>query len=291
MFVPSEFKKVIDVKNLDNIKQSYLNILSQVVMQYISDKNLFEFKNFFATYCDEYVLNTNCHNDIFLTLYLMIDQPLNYKPNIKTKKRKSNKITIPELYMPLDKILDELFGIIAKTFNSTNLIWKTSNMISIKSSIENDFSNVDAIYINIIPCLVYHNKDNKCGVIYPKNGEVEIEYPDILIENFNKKNKQTKDLYRQIIVMFKNILLKDEKITTLPSEIIETILYNVPNKLFVNDQKDTLINIINFIRNHNLQDFNTIDEQDKAFTSRYRSMSPYYVKHILKILEKFLANN
>jgi hypothetical protein len=122
-----------------------------------------------------------------------------------------------------------------------------------------------------------------------KNGEIEIEYPDLLVKNFNKKNKQTKDKYRQTIVIFKNILLRNEKIDNLPSEIIETILYNVPNSLFEDDSQSSLIKIINFIRNNSLQDFLTIDEQDKAFTSRYRSMSSFYVKHILRIIENYLS--
>jgi hypothetical protein len=89
--------------------------------------------------------------------------------------------------------------------------------------------------------------------------------------------------------MFKNIILKDNKIKDLPFEIFETILYNVPNGMFIDDSKQTMLNIINFIRNNPIKNFKTIDEQDYAFSSIYRSMSLFYVKHITKQIEKYLS--
>ena len=111
----------------------------------------------------------------------------------------------------------------------------------------------------------------------------------LLLKNFEKKNKQTKDKFRQYILIFKNILLKNDKIDYLPSEIIETLLYNVPNKMFENDDKQSVINVINFLRNNPLKSFKTIDEEDFAFSSLYRSMSPIYSKHIIRIIENYLS--
>ena len=74
----------------------------------------------------------------------------------------------------------------------------------------------------------------------------------------------------------------------MPSEIIETILYNVPTQIFINDSYDNMIKIINYIRNMSLKEIKTLDEEDFALTSIYRSMSPFYVKHINKIIEKYL---
>ena len=195
---------------------------------------------------------------------------------------------MPELYNPLDKIKEELYQIFVNYLDSNCLLWQSNNTISIRTAIP-DANDNEAFYINIIPTIAQYNDNNNIGFMYEKNGEIEIEYPDLLVKNFNKKNKQTKDKYRQTIVIFKNILLRDKKINSLPSEIIETILYKVPNSLFEDDSQSSLIKIINFIRKNNLQDFLTIDEQDKAFTSRYRSMSSFYVKHVLKIIENYLS--
>ena len=92
-----------------------------------------------------------------------------------------------------------------------------------------------------------------------------------------------------IVVILKNILLKDKDIQRLPSEIIETLVYNVPNSMLKSDDINSLINIINFIRNNPMRDFRTIDEQDYAFSSLYRGMSAFYSRHILKIIEKTLT--
>ena len=109
--------------------------------------------------------------------------------------------------------------------------------------------------------------------MYKKNNGIEIEYVDQAINNFNNKNKKTKDLYRQTILIFKNLILKDKNIKTLPREIIETMHHNVPNEMFKDDSQSTMINIINYVRNNSIKQFKTIDEQDKAFVSIYRSMS------------------
>lgn len=288
MFIPNDYKNLIEIKQNKSYRLAFLEIIQNTLDKFIQDKNMFSLDDFSLIYSDEFVLRTNCHKDIFSTLYILIDQPLNYKPDLvssKNKNKKSNKITMPILYNPLEKIKEEIYQLLVNFLDSNCLLWQSNNTISIRTAIGEN----EAFYINIIPTIVYYNSNNILGFMYEKNGEVEIEYPDLLVKNFNKKNKQTKDKYRQTIIMFKNILLKNPKFTNLPSEIIETILYNVPNSFFENDSQNTLINIINFIRNNNIQDFLTIDEQDKAFTSRNRSMSSYYVKHILKIIEKFLT--
>jgi len=126
--------------------------------------------------------------------------------------------------------------------------------------------------------------------ILSNNNDVQIEYPKLFIDNFNKKNQETNDKFRQIVLIFKNILLKDPKIKNLPSEIIETLVYNVPNNMLEKDDRQSILNVINFIRNNPLKSFKTIDEQDFAFASIYRGMSVIYCKHILKIIEHYLTN-
>ena len=292
MFIANDLKKLTDIENIDTYRENFVNILFSTVETYIEDKSMFYIDNFSAIYCDEYSLRTNCHSEIFSTIYLAIDQPLNYK-EIKIKSnnaRKEQKVEKPELYLTLEKIREDLIIILASKLDSNNIIYPTKYGFILRSSIESN-GKTQVLFFNVLPCLIRYNSNNNMGIMYYSNSDIQIEYPDMLINNFNKKNKQTKDLYRQLVVMFKNILLLDEKIETLPSEIIETILYNVPNELFINDNIDTLLNIVNFIRNHNLKDFNTIDEQDKAFTSRYRSMSSIYVKHILKKIENYIVKN
>lgn len=296
MFIPNEFKKIEKVEHISDIRESFFYILSKVVEDFIVDKSMFSMDNFSATYYDEFTLETNCHKDIFNTIYLEINQPLNYKLldkkiSKKSKSKKTEKLRFPELYINIDTVLQSLFELFIQNLDANNIVWLDEYSVNIKSTISDDNNQVINYYFKIIPGITYHNKDNINGIMYQKNGGIEIEYPRLSIEKFNDKNTKTKGKYRDLILIIKNILLQNKEIESLPKEIIEILLYNVPNSMFKSESKATIINIMNFIRNNNIKNFKTLDEQDLAFTSIYRSMSQYYVKHIIKLIEKYLANN
>jgi len=291
MFVENELKKIENVDNINDARGAFLDILYDVVVETISDKTMFSIDDFSAQYYDEYVFETNCHKDVFSKIYLEIDQPLNYKmlsENVKKKK----KFSFPELYITIDEYLDCLFETFLRHLDSNNLVWKDDHSINIKSTVNVENDQVSHFYFKIVPCITHFNSNNKHGVMYKKNGGIEIEFPQLSVENFMNKNILTSDAYRHTILIFKNILLKEKNITTLPSEIIEIMLYNVPNEMYLSgtDNK-SLINIINYLRNNSIKNFLTLDEQDQAFTSSFRSLSLIYVKHVIKLIEKFLLNN
>lgn len=294
MYIANELKKLEPMKDLKTIRENFMGILYNVVTEFISDKTMFSIDNFSGVYYDEFSIKTNCSKDIFNTIYLEIDQPLNYKiidSKIKKKTINKDKIIFPELYMPLETITDSMYDLFINNMDQNNIIWQDQYSINVKAIVNDDSGETINYYFKVIPCITYFNKNNKHGVMYKKNNGIEIEYPELSIKNFNKKNKSTKSTYRDIILIFKNILLKQKNIMSLPKEIIEIILYNVPDKMFVNDTKTTLINIVNYMRNNSIKNFTTIDEQDLAFVSIYRSLSHIYVKHILKLIEKYLALN
>lgn len=291
MYIANELKTTEELMFLDDVRESFTESLFEIIRRYFSDKTMFSMDDFTIHYLDEYIINTNCNKDIFSTVYIEINQPLNYKPNTTIKKRKNpDKYVIPELYLPLSEIKKGLTDTILKYFDSNNIVWQEKYSICVKSSVLFDDVSQN-YYFRIIPAFTYYNKENVRGLVYYNNNEVQIEYPSKFIENFTKKNKQTKDRFRQTVLIMKNILLKEKDITHLPSEIIETLIYNVPNNLLTGDDKQSLLRIINFIRNNPLKDFRTIDEQDYAFSSIYRSMSMIYSKHILKIIERYLTRS
>lgn len=289
MYIANDLKKEFNIPKIDEYREYFVDTLFEIVDNFIADKPLFSMENFSVIYSDEYSIKTACHDEIFSTIYLEINQPNNYKPpKIKLNQKKKDKIEIPELYMPLEDIRKGIYQSAVSYLDGNNLIWLEKNSICIKATIYDSDIGIQPYYFRIIPCLTYYNKDNVRGVMYYTGNEIEIEYPSLTLQNFDTKNNLTDDLYRQTILIFKNILLKEKNIDRLPSEIIETVVYSVPTEMFINDQYDTMINIVNYLRNKNVKDYKTIDEEDYAFTSIYRSMSLFYVKHILKIIEKYL---
>lgn len=292
MFVANQLKNIVEKVNIDEYKNSFIDTIRNVVEIFISDKNMFNLSDFSVIYFDEYTLNTNCNKEIFSTLYLEINQPNNIKiQKVKSIPKAKDKIQMPELYLSLEEIQESLFQCFVGYLDNNNIIWKDQNSICIKTTIYDEIHGIDNYYFRIIPCLTYYNQDNVKGIMYKSNGGLEIEYPELAIDNFMTKNELTDDLFRQVILIFKNILLKEKTIEKLPSEIIETIVYNIPTEMFLNDSKETLLNMINFLRNNSIKDFQTIDEQDKAFVSIYRSMSLFYAKHVIKIIEKYLLKS
>lgn len=292
MYIANELKKMENKINNDEIRDAFYQSLIDCVHIFFKDKDMFDDENFGLFYYDEYELKTNCHKDIFNTIYLEINQPLNYKLKLKSKPaKKKNKVEVPELYLNLTQIKKGLFDTFVHYFDNNTIVWQTKYGVSIKSTVKFEDDIIETYYFVVIPVLTYYSPENKRGILYYSNNEIQIEYPLTSIENFNIKNEQTNDLFRQTVLIFKNILLKEKDIEQLPFEIIETILYNVPNSLYISDNKNDILKIVNFIRNNPLKDFKTIDENDFAFSSLYRSMSIYYVKRVLKIIENYLNRN
>lgn len=290
MFIANDLKREYDLPKIFEYRENFVDVIFEIVSRFIADKPMFSMDNFTLIYNDEYAMGTACNRDIFSTLYLEINQPNNFKVKkvVATKHKKKERVEIPDLYMSLEDIRKGLFETAVQYLDGNNLIWLDKNSLCIKSTIYDEDYGITPYLLRVIPCLTHYNKNNERGVMYYVGNQIEIEYPLQTLENFANKNTITDDLYRQTILMFKNILLRDKDIETLPSEIIETVLYNVPTEMFVDDSYKTILSIINYLRNKNVKDYMTIDEEDFAFTSLYRSMSLYYVKHILKIIEKYL---
>ena len=141
--------------------------------------------------------------------------------------------------------------------------------------------------------MLYENNKNEKGIMYYNDDKFDIEilYPKQYLKNFKKKNKATNNLYSDTVNIFKNIFMEEKKELSVPFEIFETMLYNVPNQLFTSLQIKDLCRIVNHLRNKNLNQFITIDEQDFAFSCKYKTMSAIFFKHSLKVIEKFLNDN
>lgn len=289
MFVANSLKNEYETPLIDEYRESFVELIFQMINKYIADKPLFSIDDFSVIYNDEFSMGTACHGDIFSTMYLQVNNPSNYKIHkITTRKKNLKKIEIPELYTSLEDIKKGLFECLVSHLDGNNLVWVEKNCVCLKATVYDNDIGIMPYYLKIIPCLTYYNKNNVRGIMYFYGKDIDIEYPDIALNNFHNKNELTDDLFRQTVLIFKNILLKEKGIERLPSEIIETVLYNVPTEMYVDDSYQTILNILNYLRNKNIKDYVTLDEEDNAFVSTYRSMSTYYVKHILKIIEKYM---
>ena len=265
--------------------QAFQEMIEELLPDFFSDKPLFKKENISLYFYDEYVLNTCVTEKSVPTLYLEINQPDNVKKWIKKK----NRHTYPELYTTLNTLRDNLFEYFVKNFDDNSLLWQDKYGINFSLNLydEDDVRNIN---FRLVPCITYINEKDQKGIMYfnEKERDVIIDYPKLSIKNFKKKNKKTLGIYKEYCVIFKNIFkaIKNEKV--LPSEIFETILYNVPDFFFENYTVENLSKIITYIRNSNVLNYLSMDEQDFEFVTAYRPMNLIYVKHVIKKIEGYV---
>lgn len=278
--------------NMEQVFEQTQGFIEYAVVEYFKDKSLFNIPDDFTLYSfDELLLGTNTCEDMTTTFYLVINQPKNFKePGVQNKKKMK---IVPETYLTLKEIKEGLFASLVQTFSDNTLIWQDKYSLNINSNYSINDNETRNYYFRLIPCFEYKNADGNIGVIYYSDNEreVEIEYPTIAYENFIKKNEETDGAYLNSILIFKNIFAKQEKTLTLPFEIFETILYNVPNNLLSTNFTHSALQIINYLRNKSTRDFITLDGQDNAFTSIYRSMSALYARKVINVVSSFIKNN
>ena len=173
------------------------------------------------------------------------------------------------------------------------MIWQDKYSINFAINVFNENNEKFTHYFNLIPCFTYTNENNISGIIYYSNDKslIEIEYPKLSIRNFNLKNKSTNDLFRQYIILFRNAYMIEKNEKDLPFEIYEILLYNVPDSYFTDLNYETILNIINYIKTCGIQSSKTIDYQQEAFKSKYKSLSSLYASMAIKKINKFFNKN
>ena len=86
MYIANELKQTKPVYELDAVRASFMDNLFEIVEKFFSDKSLFSPEDFTFYINDEHILNTDCNDNIFTCIYMEINQPNNYKPDLKKKK-------------------------------------------------------------------------------------------------------------------------------------------------------------------------------------------------------------
>lgn len=283
-------KKTLLSEKFDDEKQlileNFKDIIDEMIDDYFYDKDLFSSENIKTYYYDEYKLGTNVCLDTPATLYIEINQLNNIK------KFKDNAI-VQDRYLTLKKIKDDLMEISISNFDNNTLIWQDKYSLNFAINVFDEEGNKTTHYFQVIPCFTEINENNVSGVIYYTNDKVlvEKEFPKLSIRNFKIKNKTTNDLFRQYILLFKNAYKIDKNEKLLPFEIFEILLYTVPNSYFTDFNDTTIIKILDYLKNCGIKLAKTMDEQQDAFKSKYKSLSSIYASMVIKRLIKILSNN
>lgn len=111
------------------------------------------------------------------------------------------------------------------------------------------------VEVSIFP--VFISSQNEIGIYNIRNKKRQVVNFRYRYENLDKKNSKTKNIYKLIIRIFNNLYYNVYKY--VPNQIfVESLIYNVPNEYFSSDIYNTMIKIVNFLKNSAMQNFVSI---------------------------------
>ena len=292
----SEYKKLIDIC-FEEISQKFSDI---------SYKDCYR-----SYYVDQYELHSNISDNVINTLYIELKMP-----KYSIDKNQQNKI----LASKLSTIKNELFNLLITKSDKDTLLWETQYGIrmtycqELSNDVEqqkttkktkkkggfaakilfgkdenNSPKTIGLFNCDLIIGVSFKNKNNKYGLktFGTSSKDIIVNYPILTLENYVQKNYKTKDNFERYALLLKHIIGNSKLVN---GDIIEMMLYNVPNEIYQQYSKTGLRNIINYLRNFAASDYITIDEQNNSFTSNLKQYSIIDAKEIIKTMEKYYIN-
>lgn len=275
-----------ELQQADAIRENILQRFRQIVKEYIADKPMFKPSDINLYFYDSYSFATNVSVPSTLHLYITFKQTKNITVTTLTNKNKTTDI-VEELYLPLAQIKEDLYQICLSVFSNQILVGKTKHGIVLES--HEDMTDM-MFFVKIFPSIEYKNQNGISGALYyaEPNNQVILDYPKLALQNWQAKNKATNNGATQYAVLFKNLFMQKKSIGQLPTEIFETLVYNVPNKMLMTQDLNQAKEIIDYLKKSPKREMITIDEQDAAFATSYRAFSILYVKHAISQIQKQL---
>lgn len=293
MIQTNEMKKIVVKPDHNEYLEIIKDHIKTIIKNEFADSQIMQSSNLRFYYYDEYALETNVIENTYATLYIEINSKNNIK-ELNKKNRSNKKLFVPNYYLELKDIKTRLYEAMLNYFDENCLFWLDKYSIRSIFNIAISSDETKNYQFRFLPCFSYINEEGVSGVIYfdDKKNEIEVEYPNRSIVNFKEKNIETNGAFREAVVIMKNIYRKSQQITEyLPFEIFEILLYNIPNNLFKINFNQSVLGLLNYLRNKNLKDFISLDDQDKAFTSQLKSLSLLYAKRVINIIEKYIQKN
>lgn len=153
----------------------------------------------------------------------------------------------PNYSLNVSDLRDEVYNKINHKFNFS--LSKGSKTIKYAG---NDYY----LPVDLVPCGRYSGVeigDNGIAIYDHDDGKTYINYPRLHIKNSETKNGRCYGYYKKTVRMFKHAKEKllDQHLLSYsgiaPSYFVECLIYNVPDNLFVKDNYDSFLNVLNWL--------------------------------------------
>lgn len=114
-------------------------------------------------------------------------------------------------------------------------------------------------------------------------------FPKLHCDNLAKKNEETDGKFIKMVRVFRNIRdiliansVIDDKFA--PSYFLECLLYNIPNKIYEGKMSNTMLKILNYLINCNLNKFVCAHEQFKMFGNNSDAWTIYKARSFINLM-------
>lgn len=185
----------------------------------------------------------------------------------------------PYYSLRVNELRDEVYNQMNHKFNFS----LTKGSKTIKYS-----GNQNYLPVDLVPCGRYSGislGDNGIAIYDHDDGRTYINYPKLHIKNSEHKNGNCSGNYKKTVRMFKNakeqLLARNLLMysSTAPSYFVECLLYNVPDRLFVNNNYDTFKNILTWLdqNKYRLSDMKCPNGKHFLFEEGFVSFNNQYV--------------
>ncbi len=305
---------------LEYFRDEYKALIDECFEEILQNSNDIKYsKDYRSYYVDQYELHNNISENIVNTIFVELKLP-----KYSSDQDQNNKIIAEKLKL----INNKIFNLLIHKSDKDTLLWHDQYSIymtycqelsSDNNTAQSKFdgkknkvkkrglaakilfgkeqNTTEGTTIGVFNCQLiigvsFRNKNYKYGLKTFGNSvkDFKVNYPVVTLENYVCKNYETSDIFEKYVLLFKHIAIK-AKITNVESgDLIEMMLYNVPNGCFTEYSKLGLMRILNYIRNYSFADYKTIDEQNYAFSSIHKEYSVINAKEILKYIERYYLN-
>lgn len=180
----------------------------------------------------------------------------------------------------LENLRRDLQLAMVKNLSVTSIVYNTSDRLIIQG--KDDFSSV--AQIEIIP-VIYDGEIFKY-FISKRKGFLPVNIEERLI-NFNIKSEIVGENFYNVLKIFNN-LFKNITKENVNQIFVESLLYNVPNDLFVGDDVyQVVVNIINYLSMTDVSKFVSIEnKKENIFKSKLTGNSAALFNRFMKNLNK-----
>lgn len=196
--------------------------------------------------------------------------------NSNKKLNKKEKKIISEKNYDIDSLFHDLQIQLCKELYETTIVGISNNCITVDG--KDDFGvliKLYPIFMNEDKYKLYNIKTGKSLLIEFKNR----------FENFSKKNIDTNGEFVSQIKILNNVYFNI--FGEMPNQIlIESLLYNIPNEIYINSSFSATIAIINYLKNINIHNFNSIcDTKTNLFNEQLNNCKFEIAYRFINLIE------